>query len=944
MSADLDCRVTRRRQLIRASKLNGIDYIDVAGTHLCVHFLNEIPSIFLPKKKGGTLTDEEKRKAMEHIRVSGGRRINGLKVRDFNVDLAAHKYDENCLGIDLDREGDWSEYTLCFVEKDGRPMRGFDPRYACLGFRFKLDCPAEIDCKPDDACPEPKRETPPISYLAKDYATFRQLILDRLSLTMPQWRERHVPDIGIALVELLAYTGDNLSAAQDAVGTEQYLDTARMRISVRRHARLVDYVMHEGCNARAFVHLAMLEDRRLDPRSFFFVTRSLPDAPVVLRDEDAPNVAPGGTVFEPIANRKELRFYQSHNLIHIYTWGDEQCCLPKGATQATLLDETKENEQYDPAICDERPWPPEDHEHDDDHCHCGCEPPPPPPYPRPLHLRPGDYLLFEELACAGTVTHDFDGKTTQPDADRTHRHIVRLTKVTKACDTLRGNRLLEVEWSREDALPFALCVSALGGPPECDFVKDLAVARGNIVLTDHGASVFDEPLPEVPQLPFDDVCEGVDDLADVPRIAGRYRPVLHAAPLTFAQPVDPRAPATVVVRQDPRAALPAIAIAAIPPSPLGEGLLFTAHDLRDVGAVAEELLEPQLPARIALRRRLNHEVKELLDQGDASDERLTTKLLANLRELTEAWLPRIDLLDSDLDDPHFVAEMDDDGFAHLRFGDGDAGRQPDVGSAFVATYRSGNGRAGLVGPESIGHIVLRNGFTDTIVNVRNPLPAAGAIDPEPTAEVKMLAPKAFRKALERAITADDYALLAQYLRFPARNPRVQSAAASLDWSGSWFVADVSIDALGSAELPKDLRKVVGTSLHRYRRMGHDLHVEGADIVPLRVVLDLCIKPHYLRAHVADAVRAAMRGFFAPDNLTFGQAIYVSRIVAAVMRVDGVAEVKVRRLERLAHGRVKNVDFAKGFLPLGPSEIARLDNDPAAPENGLLVIRRVRGGR
>ena len=73
---------------------------------------------------------------------------------------------------------------------------------------------------------------------------------------MPEWRERHVPDIGITLVELLAYVGDHLSYYQDAVATEAYLGTARQRISVRRHARLVDYQMHEGCNARAWVTIA----------------------------------------------------------------------------------------------------------------------------------------------------------------------------------------------------------------------------------------------------------------------------------------------------------------------------------------------------------------------------------------------------------------------------------------------------------------------------------------------------------------------------------------------------------------------------------------------------------------------------------------------------------------------------------------------------------------
>ena len=73
---------------------------------------------------------------------------------------------------------------------------------------------------------------------------------------MPAWQERSPADIGIALVELLAYAGDQLSYYQDAVATEAYLGTARRRVSVRRHARLLDYPMHDGCNARAWVFFA----------------------------------------------------------------------------------------------------------------------------------------------------------------------------------------------------------------------------------------------------------------------------------------------------------------------------------------------------------------------------------------------------------------------------------------------------------------------------------------------------------------------------------------------------------------------------------------------------------------------------------------------------------------------------------------------------------------
>ena len=66
----------------------------------------------------------------------------------------------------------------------------------------------------------------------------------------------------MTLVELLAFAADTLSYRQDVVANEAYLNTARQRISVRRHARLVDYYLHEGCNARAFVHFKVLAQRQ----------------------------------------------------------------------------------------------------------------------------------------------------------------------------------------------------------------------------------------------------------------------------------------------------------------------------------------------------------------------------------------------------------------------------------------------------------------------------------------------------------------------------------------------------------------------------------------------------------------------------------------------------------------------------------------------------------
>src|SRR5262249_44584278 len=131
-----------------------------------------------------------------------------------------------------------------------------DPQLAEVEFYFKVECPPFFDCKPLSPCCPPDLPTPPaINYLAKDYGSFRTVMLDRLSQLLPAWSVSTEADLGIALAELIAYVGDRLSYKQDAVATEAYLQTARSRISLRRHALLVDYHIHDGCNARTWMQL-----------------------------------------------------------------------------------------------------------------------------------------------------------------------------------------------------------------------------------------------------------------------------------------------------------------------------------------------------------------------------------------------------------------------------------------------------------------------------------------------------------------------------------------------------------------------------------------------------------------------------------------------------------------------------------------------------------------
>jgi hypothetical protein len=70
-------------------------------------------------------------------------------------------------------------------------------------------------------------------------------------------------------------------------------------------------------------------------------------------------------------------------------------------------------------------------------------------------------------------------------------------------------------------------------------------------------------------------------------------------------------------------------------------------------------------------------------------------------------------------------------------------------------------------------------------------------------------------------------------------------------------------------------------------------------------------------------------------------VYLSQIVAETQAVSGVESVSVTRLERYQEGPSGEIE--EGILPLSPMEVARLDNDPSFPENGVLQLI-MRGGR
>jgi len=692
-----------------------------------------------------------------------------------------------------------------------------DPYFDRITFLLQANAPATFDCDIDIIADNVVSKSPEIDYLAKDYLSFRQLMFDRLSVLLPNWQGAHAADLETTLLESIAYMADYLSYYQDAVATEAYLGTARRRTSVRRHARLLDYTVHEGCNARVWVQVQASEALTLDKGTTLLT--HVPKIPLVQINENSDQyqemLAAGTEVFETLY---KINLYPSHNKIHFYTWGADEFSLAKGATKATFVTAN---------VMDK------------------------------LSLQIGDVVVFEQ---------DPDLNETKPneglgqDADPHLRHAVRLTKVVYTEDSLGGQflatptngavNIVEIEWHSQDALPFIFPITAnINGRQ----LNHIGVARANIVLADHGQRIFQETLDPI-QVPEKD----------------DYRPLIKHSHLTFAEPFY----AALAVNQS------------------------AVLSVQQIPHLAQSAIE------------LYHEQAR--------------------------WQVKSDLLSSDHLAQDFVVEIENNRQAYIRFGDGVFAKRPTPGIEFSVNYRVGNGSSGNVGAESIRHVV-----TDStgILAVRNPLPAQGGTEPEAIEQVKRYAPQVFRQQ-QRAVTEQDYADVAmQY-------SEVKRAAASLHWTGSWHTVFIAVDRRDGLPLDVNFKQDLVAFINQFQLLGHDVEIVAPRFVALDIVLPVLVEKGYLPNAVKQSLAEQFSyrelsngqlGFFHPENYTFAGSVYLSQVISSAVTVPGVAWIDIDspKIRFQRWNQSSTVALQEGRIDIGKLEIAELQNNPVAPERGLI---------
>ena len=429
-----DSFLDQRRRLVRGSReLWGLEWVEVerideATWALVAHFIDDdtgqrpMPPAVAPSQ----------------VRVLlGGRPQAGLSVQS----------------TDIERSSETGAPLLSIVVRWRVPERDL-PAHRTLEIvdadwldRFLSTTPIifadELEAGRTAPGPAPPEEPAPsgtTDYRVKDYDRFRQLLLDRMAVQVPEWRERNPSDLGVEIVELLAYAADRLSYYQDAVAGEAYLETARRRVSVRRHARMLDFRLHEGLESRtwlAFETMASDRDSVVVPAGTQVANIGTPDSPQntgIVRSADlrrSQMALQRPLIFHTL---EPVEVHAGHSRLRVYCWGTDDWVLRAGSMSAHLEGEIQS-------------------------------------------LRRGDLLLF----AAYDVEHRLDERRSQ---------VVRLSDDPSLVDDpARGVATTEIFWHPDDALRHDLPV----GLPDRPRVE----VYGNVAPADHGPVTLERLEPVV---------------------------------------------------------------------------------------------------------------------------------------------------------------------------------------------------------------------------------------------------------------------------------------------------------------------------------------------------------------------------------------------------------------------------------------------------------------
>jgi predicted phage baseplate assembly protein len=268
----------------------------------------------------------------------------------------------------------------------------------------------------------------------------------------------------------------------------------------------------------------------------------------------------------------------------------------------------------------------------------------------------------------------------------------------------------------------------------------------------------------------------------------------------------------------------------------------------------------------------------------------------------------------------YIVRRDDDGTTWVIFGDGIRGARPPSGAENIrADYRSGIGSPGLVGP---GALTLMSKRPYGIRDVTNPMPAAGAADPEARDDARHNAPLTVL-TLDRVVSAEDYGA------FAAAFAGIGKAVATPLWLGQQQIVHITVAGVDGADVPggSDLRTNLVTAISAAHDPGRGFVVDAYALLYFDLFAEVLIASDRDSAAVIAAVQAALSAAFSFAARDFGEPVAHSDVIAVVLAVPGVLDATITALALVGDSSGPAVADLLVALPARP-------RDPSDPHSAI----------
>lgn len=181
--------------------------------------------------------------------------VTRARWRHVPVDLAGTQ-NRTVLEMDVAHPGDFSLHRLTLADPAKPPEKSrFDVFFNGVLFSFKQGCPSVFDCRRDLDCPDETLVDFPVDYLARDFVSLRNALMDFAAQKYPLFRERVPADQMVMIAELLAALGDEVAYIQDWSAREGTIETAQEMRTLRRMCRLLDFDIDNGRSADTWMAL-----------------------------------------------------------------------------------------------------------------------------------------------------------------------------------------------------------------------------------------------------------------------------------------------------------------------------------------------------------------------------------------------------------------------------------------------------------------------------------------------------------------------------------------------------------------------------------------------------------------------------------------------------------------------------------------------------------------